>query len=301
MFNWIGRKLKSWFGFGRPQLEPVWATPSAPGVSDACSFDTSKTPERKKPVAVPEIKVNYVNQERDPGHGQTPDALKQQLVRFQSRQKQLQEERLSRFTHDCQLQLERHLERHAARIEARVAHRLDQLCRDIPMTAAGSMDVISNRIATTVQALVEVSTATLQKQLSDAVAANIQRACLRPAIDQLLALHDRIDDERQFLAASFRRDVDLATHVEARRLQAQHDAAARSFATEILMILRGLGVEPLEPSGPDLDPHMQRVVGVEPNSRAELDGRIARIARRGFRWNGALLRPEQVIVYKKGD
>ena len=285
-------------GFKRPLLEPAWATTAVP--RDSSAVDNGPTKEVKKLDLAHEIIINYENDEV-PINEEIANAIKLQLVRFQARQKLLQEERLNRFAQDHPRRLEQHMDRHAARVEARVAARLDQLCQDLPATLTGSLEELPQRIATTVQTLAETSTAALRKELSDAVAANVHRACLRPVIDQLLALHDRIDDERQFLSASFRRDADLATHIGARHLQAQHDDAERSFAAEILMILRGLGVEPLEVSGPELDPHLQRVVGVEPTSCAELDGRIARITRRGFRWNGAQLRPEQAIVYKKGE
>lgn len=300
MFQWIWRILKSWLGFKRPYLEPAWDTAATLGTLDRRSVASGPTKEVKKLDFAPEIRVNYANDEV-PLKEEISNAVKLQLFRFQARQKSLQEERLNRFAQDHQRQLEQHMDRHAARVEARVAARLDQLCQELPTTFSGSLEGLPQRIATTVHTLTEASTAALRKVLSDAVVANVERACLRPVIDQLLALHDRIDDERQFLGASFRRDADLATQIGARQLQAQHDGAARSFAAEILMILRGLGVEPLELSGPELNPHLQRVVGVESTSSAELDGRIARITRRGFRWNGALLRPEQVIVYKKGD
>ena len=297
MIQWIWRNLKSWLGSKRPQLEPVWATAAVPRDS---SVDSGPTKEVKKLDFAPAIRINYANDEM-PLKEEISNAVKLQLVRFQARQKSFQEDRLNRFAQDHQRQLEQHIDRHAARVEARVASRLEQLCRELPATFTGSLEGLPQRIATTVHSLAEASTAALRKELSDGVAANVHRACLRPVIDQILALHDRIDDERQFLGVSFRRDADLATHIGARQLQAQHDAAAQSFGTEILMILRGMGVEPLDVSGPELDPHLQRVVDVELTSRAELDGRIARITRRGFRWNGALLRPEQVIVYKKGD
>jgi len=300
MFQWIWRTLKSLLGFKRPLLEPAWGTAATSGTFDRRSVASGPTKEKKKLDSAPDIRINYANDEV-PLKEEIANAVKLQLVRFQARQKSLQDERLNRFAQDHQRQLEHHMDRHAARVEARVAARLDQLCQDLPATLTGSLEGLPQRIATTVHALAEASAAALRKELSDAVAANVHRACLRPVIDQLLALHDRIDDERQFLSASFRRDADLATHIGARQLQTQHDGAARSFAAEILMILRGLGVEPLDVSGPELDPHLQRVVGVDLTSRAELDGRIARITRRGFRWNGALLRPDQVIVYKKGD
>ena len=125
-----------------------------------------------------------------------------------------------------------------------------------------------------------------------------QRAILRPVIDRLIRFLDRIHDEREFLAAWYRKNPELPLHLGSRQVQERYDDAVGSLATEVHMILRGLGVEPIQGCSGPFNPQHQHVAGVESTARSELDGHVAKIVRAGFTWSGTMLRPEAVVVFK---
>lgn len=64
--------------------------------------------------------------------------------------------------------------------------------------------------------------------------------------------------------------------------------------------------EMLEVNGVDIyaeesdvfNPSTQRVVGQTPTDDPALDNHIASRRRKGYRWNGVILRPEMVTIYK---
>ncbi len=91
---------------------------------------------------------------------------------------------------------------------------------------------------------------------------------------------------------------DLQAHLGCRQLQERYNDAVVSFATEILMTLRGLGVEEIQGGAGQFNPQPPRVVDKEMTTRPDMDGHVAKIVRAGFTWNGMMLRPEEVIVYK---
>ena len=139
----------------------------------------------------------------------------------------------------------------------------------------------------------------LRGELREVCSANTQRAAQRPIIDGLLALLDRIGDEGVYLNAWYRKDPEMAIHAGCGELQGRYDDAVRSLAIEIHIILRGLGVELIQECAGPFNPKHQRVVDVELTSNPKLDGYVARIVRAGFMWDGTILRPEQVVVFKK--
>lgn len=68
---------------------------------------------------------------------------------------------------------------------------------------------------------------------------------------------------------------------------------------EYLETLSRGGVTLIEDSTDLFDPSIQRGVGVMRAPSAEEDGKVARVVRRGFRYdNGRVLRPEEVIVFR---
>lgn len=62
------------------------------------------------------------------------------------------------------------------------------------------------------------------------------------------------------------------------------------------------GVTLIEDGTDFFDPSIQRCVGVMRAPSAEEDGKVARVVRRGFRYDsGRVLRPEEVIVFRAGE
>ncbi len=192
------------------------------------------------------------------------------------------------------------LNAHGKKVGDDVLRRLDKQCRYFQTLLDRGLPPLGDRIIEAVKKDSESHWAVLRKEMTEACSATTQRAAQRPIVDQLIALYDRINDERAFLNASYRKEPDLALQLGCRQLQERSDSAVRSFASEVLIILRTVGVEPIAAGAGPFDPVNQRVVGVEPTSRADLDGHVSRIVRAGFVWAGTLLRPESVYVFKKG-
>lgn len=189
---------------------------------------------------------------------------------------------------------------HGKKVGDDVLRRLDKQCRYFQTLLDRGLPPLGDRIIETVKKDSESHWVVLRREMTEACSATTQRAAQRPIVDQIIALYDRINDERAFLNASYRKEPDLALQLGCRQLQERSDSAVRSFASEVLIILRTVGVEPIAAGAGPFDPVNQRVVGVEPTSRADLDGHVSRIVRAGFVWAGTLLRPESVYVFKKG-
>ena len=158
---------------------------------------------------------------------------------------------------------------------------------------------LTDKIATTVRADTEQHWSALEKMLVEVCSTATQCAIQRPIIDVLIALQDRIHNDVVFLSAWYHKNPDLTLHIGCRQLQERYDNALRSYAAEILIILRGLGVEQIQGVSGRFNPQHQRVVDVELTTQPELDGHIAKILRAGFTWNSTILRPEEVIVFKQ--
>lgn len=132
-------------------------------------------------------------------------------------------------------------------------------------------------------------------RLMDAVA---RQALLTPIVNQLLAIYDRIPAEIAYQVALCRRLEARTLGGDLRTIVEQCESAQRSYMAELLLILTSLGLQRIETSGGPFNPQCQYVVGVEATSQPELDGHVARVLSAGFLWNGALYRPEKIIVYK---
>lgn len=71
-----------------------------------------------------------------------------------------------------------------------------------------------------------------------------------------------------------------------------------TLSDEILEILYRQGIEIIIHSLKKFDPTIQRAIGVEKTFQEEENNQIARIVRRGFRFNNQILRAEEVLVLK---
>ncbi len=202
--------------------------------------------------------------------------------------------------HEQQAAVEKQLQSSGAKISDDVIHVVDKHCQVQKAMLEQGLLALGDRIIDVAKKDSESHWAVLRREMTESCSTTTQCAAQRPIVDQLIALCDRINDERTFLTASYRKEPDLALQLGCRQLQERSDSAVRSFASEVLIILRAVGVEPIAAGAGPFDPVIQRVVGVEPTSRADLDGHVSRIVRAGFVWAGTLLRPESVYVFKKG-
>jgi hypothetical protein len=188
---------------------------------------------------------------------------------------------------------------HAEKTEAELGQRIEKQLRGAQKQLDRQVGELCDHITATVRKDAEGHWSLLEKKLGESCSAMAVRAAQHPVIDRLVAMFDRINDEGAFLNAWYRRNPDTAMNLGSRQLQERYDEAVRSFAAEVLLILRSLGVERIDGSAGQFDPQRQRVVAVETITRSDLDGHVARIIRAGFQWNGTPYRPEQVVVYKQ--
>jgi molecular chaperone GrpE (heat shock protein) len=221
------------------------------------------------------------------------------LAPLLEQQKQELAAQSARQVAESQVAIENSLKAHDEKIEAELGRKLDKQVRVLRAQLERQIAECADRAAVAARKDAEGHWSNLKRELVESCSATAQRAAQRPIVDQLIALLDRVRDEESFLAAWYRKNPDLSLNLDCRQLQERYDETVRSFAAEILVILKSLGVEQIVGSAGPLDPQRQRVVAVEMTRRPELDGHVARIVRAGFLWGGTLYRPEQVIVYKQ--
>lgn len=202
--------------------------------------------------------------------------------------------------HEQQTAVEKQLQSSGAKISDDVIHVVDRHCQTQRSMLEQGLLALGDRIIDVAKKESEGHWLVLRKEMTESCSRTTQRAAQRPIVDQLIALYDRVNDERAFLGAWYRKDSELPLHVGARQLQDRSQSAIASFAVEILVILRSIGVEMIEGVCGPFNPQFQKVVGVEPAPRPELDGHVARVVRAGFVWNGLTVRHENVIAFKKG-
>lgn len=73
--------------------------------------------------------------------------------------------------------------------------------------------------------------------------------------------------------------------------------ALQSVRDELLELLARRGVEPIPVHGDEFDASVMRAVRRRPTSDADLHGRVAQRLRQGFRFDGRIIRHEQVTVW----
>jgi len=191
-----------------------------------------------------------------------------------------------------------HIDTFGVKFAESLVQQLDQQGRDLCESLESQVQPLGDRIVAAATQAAEEHGAALRKALQEACSTTTQRAAQRPVVDGLIALLDRIRDEREFLTTWYRKDTQLALQLGCRQLHERYDDAVGSFAAEIHMILRSLGVEQIAGCSGPFNPQHQRVVALEMAANPDLDGHVAKIVRAGFTWNGTILRPEHVVVFK---
>lgn len=186
----------------------------------------------------------------------------------------------------------------AKQIADGIVHRLDRQEQKLTNALTERLDQLTESLVATVAEKLKAQGATTTAEVKEACSMATLRASQKPTIDHLIALLDRICDERSFLGAAFRKDPELTAHLGCRHLHERSDEALGSFVREEMMILATLGIEPLQGPAGRFNPKLQKVVGVDPTSDPQRDGQVSKIVRAGFVWHGSVLRPEQVSVFK---
>jgi len=160
----------------------------------------------------------------------------------------------------------------------------------------GAMDALANRLSLAVESVAEKAGNALRLEACNCVKTARRQEALRPLIDSLILLLDRIEREikeiKKPTASSEDRPTGCGCTSDATI------AVLQSFAKEIESILRVFEVRPMEEAFGEFDPKRQQVVSVEPTSDPELDGVIRDIVRRGYTWNGRVLRSELVTLFQ---
>lgn len=191
---------------------------------------------------------------------------------------------------ELMLQTQQYLEFNQATSQTLAKQIIEQGLADIKVYLA---DLVKRELATQIAAI--------GSNLTDSCSQTATRAILRPVIERLISLVDRMQADRKFQALRFQRNPELGNHLGCRQLHQANDEMVASFYQELLMILQTLDVTPLQSPAGRFDPKDQQVVKVEPTTNAELNGHVKEIVRAGYVWCGTVLRPEQIIVYKKKE
>jgi molecular chaperone GrpE len=88
-------------------------------------------------------------------------------------------------------------------------------------------------------------------------------------------------------------------HLEhALKAAAGHEDVVKGFALvrdEIVAALGRAGIEPFSPEGQPFDPNEHEAMAAQPSEDAE-SGTVVEVYQRGYRLNGAVLRPARVVV-----
>ncbi len=298
MFNRFKRLLDPWLGRRRPRFVPtlpIIASGRAPAPSVPVS--EGKHGDRESPAR--SNGDGHQPGAAAPGNGEIVGEMVAHVAQLLDHQTHELAVVLNREVREGHSLAERRFQTLGQKLDERIGRQFHKLSQFQLEMIRRDVLPLADRISAAARHDAVEQWRVLRGEIVEGCSANTQRTAQRPIIEQLIALFDRLRDEAALLVASYRKDPDLSLHLGGRQLQERYDAAVRSFGVEIVMILRGLGVEVIEGAGGKFNPHLQKVVGVEMAPRPELDGQVARILRAGFSWNGVVLRPEQVIVFKK--
>ena len=112
---------------------------------------------------------------------------------------------------------------------------------------------------------------------------------LRPLFIDLIAMHDDLD-----------KLIETMAREESFPVVAQMANNLRSFQETVEEILQRNGVEVYSVEGDVYVPGKQRALQVFETPDIALDKQVARRIRKGFEYDGRILRPELVVTYKVG-
>lgn len=127
----------------------------------------------------------------------------------------------------------------------------------------------------------------------------LARAAQKPIILGLLDLYDRLSAglAGQLPAPSLFERF-LPGRQQSRKWLQVHREGQRMILDRLLELLRQCGVSAIETVGEPFDPHCMQAVGSEADP-AQAHGVVLHENRKGFRQDGASLRPAEVIVNKR--
>jgi molecular chaperone GrpE len=126
-----------------------------------------------------------------------------------------------------------------------------------------------------------------------------RRTVLRPLLLELLELHDRLEAGLQALQ-NYRPSALPWSHKREKALIAAVGQGQEISLRRLEQLLNARQVSALEACGKPLDPHTMRAAEVE--QRTEVDnGIVTEELRKGFTWEGELLRLAEVKVNKRPD
>lgn len=291
----------------RRNKKPIRPVSNEPPNGSACGSVASLPPTDDSPVVDKSTNYNTpTNGQIRASAGTTPDKLPILAKLITDRLKSVVEHQARHLTNqnrELALQNEDGLKKQicaaAQQINDATLARIDDEAHAFKEVIDGHLSPLADRLEGALEKSTSARWSALAAQIQEVVSNSARQALLRPVIDGVLALLDRIGNERAFLTAWYRRDPELVLHLGARQMFERYDSAVQSFYTEIYMILRALDVHPLDCGAGRFNPHTQRIVEVEATKNPELDGHVARIFRAGFTWGDTVLRPEQVVVFKK--
>ena len=127
----------------------------------------------------------------------------------------------------------------------------------------------------------------------------LARAVQKPIILGLLDLYDRLSASLAGqLPAPSLLDRLLPGRQQSRKWLQVHSEGQRMILHRLLELLRQCGVSAIETVGEPFDPHCMQAVGSESNPE-QGHGVVLHESRKGFRQDGASLRPAEVIVNKR--
>ncbi len=184
------------------------------------------------------------------------------------------------------------------RVTADMAQHIHQLSQSLSVDLGERMDRLQQGVTASLERALQTGLGELKDQLTEATSDAARKTILRPIVDQLVAMRDRVLAEREFLSASYHREPELHGHLGCRQLHQQAEAVLTSLSQELLSILRQLDVIPIQAPAGQFNPRHQQIVSVEPTSDPQRDGHVSKILRPGYLWCGTVLRPEWVVVYK---
>jgi molecular chaperone GrpE len=111
---------------------------------------------------------------------------------------------------------------------------------------------------------------------------------MQPIFYDLFAMHDDLTNLLRFNAANI--SPEEALH--------RFRKSMASFQESVESVLEHYGVTPFEEPGDDFVPQRQRAARLEPTDDPLKDRQVSNHIRKGFEYEGKVLRPEAVALYK---
>ena len=171
--------------------------------------------------------------------------------------------------------------------------------RQAPEDSSSSLSAIASQLRT-FQTTTELTLSSLVELFESRLASD---AVKEKAFDRLYAELADVKRDREFeqmrpLFSDLVLLFDRLDHLGNQSLETEDASSiAVSIRDELLEILSRRGVD-IVPTTEQFDPALQNALGTEPTCYKENNNGIARVVRRGFRYNSRVIRHEEVFVYR---